>query len=120
VRTGRADFTTCGSSEPAIDVRGELLALARSVALVLEATAICGLWVWAGEHRRAERGETVGGAIDAPRARRYWDAAYRSILRFRASMNSILRRRYSTYVLKSFGTEGVLKSSNGMQNVTAE
>lgn len=33
-------------------------------------------------------------------------------------MNSMLRRRYSRYVSRSFGTEGVLKSSNGMQNVT--
>lgn len=34
-------------------------------------------------------------------------------------MNSILRRRYSLYVSWSFGTNGVLKSSNGMKNVMA-
>jgi hypothetical protein len=33
-------------------------------------------------------------------------------------MNSMLRRRYSLYVSLSFGTDGVLKSSNGMKNVT--
>jgi hypothetical protein len=35
-------------------------------------------------------------------------------------MNSIVRRRYSRYVSISFGTDGVLKSSNGGKIVTAE
>lgn len=35
------------------------------------------------------------GAPDGPRSRYYWSAAYRSILRFRASTNSMFRRRYS-------------------------
>ena len=35
-------------------------------------------------------------------------------------MNSMLRRRYSLYVASSSGTEAVLKSSNGMKNITAE
>jgi hypothetical protein len=34
-------------------------------------------------------------------------------------MNSTLRRRYSLYLASSSGAEGVLKSSNGMKNVTA-
>ena len=42
----------------------------------------------------------------------------RSIRRFRASMKSMLRRRYSRYVTASCGTAAVLKSSNGMKNAT--
>jgi hypothetical protein len=63
----------------------------------------------------------LNGNVGHLSARHHREAAACCPIRlFLASMSSMLSRRYSLYVSPSLGTDGVLKSSNGMKNLTAE